>query len=297
MLQEYILDIIHTYEAEIQADLICVKANQNGIIAQAFANQTLYIYNDDVTQKINVDFEINSIAYGHPLSMNPQYIYFFGQNIQAYDLEKQQIVFTLKNETATCGDLNVWNQICIAHEKTLVFWDLRTLQPFNCILAHSKRINTCKFNYTGKQVTTTAYDNYSRVFDAYQLEPVTTICLNKKNHVTSSQFTNDGKHILLSTLEQPLTLWNWIDGQVIAEYNSINQQRYFIEPIILYNDIPVNIIFPNDNNYLQIFNVLEPTQRQLRYCEFNSNPVRVEKINDEIFLLYADKQITKCKLQ
>lgn len=61
----------------------------------------------------------------------------------------------MNSETNYCGDANVWNEICTAHDKTIVFWDIRSKAAFNCVLAHSMRITSLYYDETGRLVTTT----------------------------------------------------------------------------------------------------------------------------------------------
>lgn len=50
---------------------------------------------------------------------------------------------SINTEFTYCGDSNIWNELCTANEKTLLFWDIRQKLAFNCILAHSMCITSC----------------------------------------------------------------------------------------------------------------------------------------------------------
>jgi len=74
---------------------------------------------------MEVEKDIQHCCWAHPNSLNNNYLFLFGQQIVVIDVEKCKPVQTLKTETNFCGDSNIWNEICTAHDKTLVFWDLR----------------------------------------------------------------------------------------------------------------------------------------------------------------------------
>lgn len=52
-------------------------------------------------------------------------MYYFGSEWGAIDVEKMVSVFSVGSEIAVCGDVNISNEICTAHDKAVVFWDLR----------------------------------------------------------------------------------------------------------------------------------------------------------------------------
>lgn len=58
-------------------------------------------------------------------------------------MEKLMISNSINTEFTYCGDSNIWNELCTANEKTLLFWDIRQKLAFNCILAHSMCITSC----------------------------------------------------------------------------------------------------------------------------------------------------------
>ncbi|CAD8114746.1 unnamed protein product [Paramecium primaurelia] len=279
-------------------DVQCCK---NQLVAQIFKNNKIVIYN----YKTNTSFELESekllysCTFSHHDSFNRNQLYLFGQSIQILDMEKQIISHQINTEFTYCGDSNIWNEVCAANEKTILFWDIRQKLPFNCILAHSMQITQCKYNETGRYVTTTGLDNCARVFDSYGTDSLVTICGSKKTHTTSSQFTKDSRHLIVSTLEQPLGLWDWVECNQLAQYKIQFQNRFFIRPIVVYDDkdIPKVILYPNDNNQIYQFNFLKPDEKPLIQSldQFgNEIPIRLIK-NDEDYFIFGKNEIIRCK--
>jgi hypothetical protein len=61
-------------------------------------------------------------------------------------MEKQKEAFMIPTDEIVCGDSGPQNEVCTAHEKAVMVWDVRLRKPTNSILAHSMQITSCKFN-------------------------------------------------------------------------------------------------------------------------------------------------------
>jgi hypothetical protein len=59
------------------------------------------------------------------------------QGLVGWDIEKSQEAFLMPTEEIFCGDVGPETEVCTAHDKTVMVWDIRLKKPTNCILAHS----------------------------------------------------------------------------------------------------------------------------------------------------------------
>ncbi len=44
-------------------------------------------------------------------------------------------------------------------------------------------------------------------------ECISTLSTSKVQHMTYAKFTKDSKHVLISTLSNPITLWDWAKSE------------------------------------------------------------------------------------
>lgn len=59
------------------------------------------------------------------------------QGIVGWDLAKNIEAYKIVTEEIYCGDSGPLGEVCTAHEKSVMVWDVRLRKPTNCILAHS----------------------------------------------------------------------------------------------------------------------------------------------------------------
>lgn len=228
------------------------------------------------------------IKLAHPLSLHSHYLYFFhAQGFSIYDLHHQALLSDLTTETAFTGDVALSDDILTAHNKVLLLWDLRTRKPVNCIMAHSMQITSALFSANSHYITTSAMDNYARVFAAGMSECLCSISKSKFHHTTHSQFTRDGKFVLVSTLHNPLSLWDWSKCQEVQEYgDDVWNERFYLQPEIVYKDsLPDRILMGNDDGGISVLDFANKKKAYKLDVEGN----RVVVVGSKMYVWHVSK--------
>jgi len=103
-------------------------------------------------------------------------------------------------------------------DKTILVWDVRTAKPINAILAHSSEIVALDWSYDSSTIVSGSTDGYCRLWDIYDGKCRTTLLLENSPPLSSARLSDNSQYILLSALENNLSLWSIKTGKNVIDY-------------------------------------------------------------------------------
>lgn len=131
-------------------------------------------------------------------------------------------------------------------DKTILVWDVRTAKPINAILAHSSEIIALDWSYDSSTIVSGSTDGYwyfgwglcnflknlKAVYGIFMMENAQLLCFlrivllctesdNFINHNffrSSVRLSDNSQYLLLSALENNLSLWSIKTGKNVIDY-------------------------------------------------------------------------------
>lgn len=124
------------------------------------------------------------------------------------------------NESILVLNFNIFHNLVASggYGNTILIWDVRTSKPVNCIMAHARDITSLCFSYDSMYLLSSAGDGFSRIWSMYTGNCKTTLCVDNTSISSFAKFSRNGKFVLVSTLSDLITLWDWNKSEICKKY-------------------------------------------------------------------------------
>lgn len=182
------------------------------------------------------------------------------------DLNKNKVIRQFQGHAECIFSLKV-NQlgnilVSGGADKTILVWDVRTAKPINAILAHSSEIIALDSSYDSSTIVSGSTDGYCRVWDIYDGRCRNTLLLENSPPLSSVRLSANSQYILLSALENNLSLWSIKSGKNLVDYKGhVNENAllscYFTQSC----SVPTEekfIVALGENNKINVWDAAEP---------------------------------------
>ncbi|KRX02271.1 WD40-repeat-containing domain [Pseudocohnilembus persalinus] len=204
-------------------DMIISLASQNEIYNQELMDNPLLATSNSNGQIQIIDMQSEYIKTSFKLFKNyiPS-LQFLDTNhllatessdLHILDIEYKRKVRSYQghDKTLLVSDFNQFRNLILTagYDKTIMLWDQRIAKPVNCILAHAKEITSLQFSDDSTNILSTSYDGFTRIWSTYTGLCQKTICVDNSSTPSYSKFSPNGRFVLLSTLRNLITLWDW----------------------------------------------------------------------------------------
>lgn len=152
-----------------------------------------------------------------------------------YDCESGKILRTFIQDelksAVTCLDFNYCSNLLLigVYNKQIIVNDLRMKKPSYRILAHSEPITSLNFNDTSTQFISSSYDGFIRIWDLYNGLCLKTLSMEQAPAIGKAKFMPDEKTILVSSLNNEISLFDILSEETISKYKGHKNSEYLIE--------------------------------------------------------------------
>ena len=125
---------------------------------------------------------------------------------------------------------NYRNIICSGgDDHFILMWDARTEKPINCSMAHANKITSLRFSEDSTNLLSTGADGFTKIWSIYTGICKSTLCKGNFTIDTYSKFTNNSKYILVSTLTDTISLWDWNKSEIVKSYVGHKNTKCYLE--------------------------------------------------------------------